>query len=302
MTDDVAFQISTKIINTAIIIVVIALSYLAFRYWIKSKELETKTKYKKRFLYASGIILTYFIGKIWMEGFIQLFAFLGIVSAALTITQKETLMNLMGWFIIMWRDHFSEGDRIEIANYKGYVHSIGVFYFSVSEEYMHHRQTPHGKTFRIPNGLVITSPITNHLRKVHSVEFKMTFLITPDSSLDEAMMLMKSIMEQVLASVYPKKEDKDKKSYVFNEASVYVKPKFEEPSGIEVNLCYYCLPRDQLIIEKQAHKMILEQLQKTDTVHLAFGLSHKLVIQRDVDFDTLGPKKLIDFQKSIHNK
>ncbi len=243
MADDVAFQISTKIINTAIIVFVIFLTYLAFRYWIKSKELETKTKYKKRFLYASGIILTYFIGKIWMEGFIHLFAFLGIVSAALTITQKETLMNLMGWLIIMWRDHFSEGDRIEIANYKGYVHSIGVFYFTMSDEYTHHRQTPHGKTFRIPNGLVITSPITNHMRKVHSIEFKMTFLITPDSSLDEAMTLMKNIMEQVLASVYLKKEDKDKKSLIFNEASVYVKPKFEEPSGIEVNLCYLLAAR-----------------------------------------------------------
>ncbi|MBX9697205.1 MAG: mechanosensitive ion channel family protein [Alphaproteobacteria bacterium] len=302
MADDVAFQISTKIINTAIIVFVIFLTYLAFRYWIKSKELETKTKYKKRFLYASGIILTYFIGKIWMEGFIHLFAFLGIVSAALTITQKETLMNLMGWLIIMWRDHFSEGDRIEIASYKGYVHSIGVFYFTMSDEYTHHRQIPHGKTFRIPNGLVITSPITNHMRKVNSMEFNMTFLITPDSSLDEAMTLMKSIMQQVLTSVYLKKEDKDKKPPIFNEASVYVRPKFEEPSGIEINLCYYCLPRDQLIIEKQAHKMILEQLQKTDTVHLAFGLSHKLVIQRDVDFDTLSSKKLIDFQKSIHNK
>ncbi len=48
--------------------------------------------------------------------------------------------------------------------------------------------------------------------------------------------------------------------------------------------------------------MILEQLQKTDAVHLAFGLSQKLVIQRDVDFDALSSKKLIDFQKSIHNK
>lgn len=300
MHTHLAFEMSTKMINSLIIIFVIGLVYLGFLFWIKPKELDAKTKYKKRFWYASGIILTYFIGKIWMEGFVHLFAFLGIISAALTITQKETLMNLVGWFIIMWRDHFSEGDRIEIATYKGYVHSIGVFYFTLSDEYTHHRHTPMGKTFRIPNGLVITSPITNHMRKYQSIEYKLSFLMTSNSSIDTAITLVKETMSQILQSQYVKNDDKEKKPTAYCETSVYVKPKFDEPSGIELICCYYCLPKDQLAIEKQSYKIILEKIQQEKAIELAFAPVHNIILQKGIEFEELHTKKLMNFQHSVN--
>lgn len=299
MNDDVAFQISTKVINTLIVVFIISLVYLVFRFWIKSMELETKSKYKKRFWYASGIILVYFVGKIWMEGFIHLFAFLGIISAALTITQKETLMNFVGWFIIMWRDHFTEGDRIEIGSYKGYVHSIGFFYFTLCDEFVHHRHTPTGKTFRIPNGLVITSPLTNHLRKAQMIEYKMIYLITQNSSIIEAMNLIKTTVDQVVDSVYQKGEEKEKKTHHVPASSVYIKPKFDEPSGIEVNLCYFCYPKDQIDIEKKSYQLILEALQSSDSIELAFAPTHRFILHKELDFESLQSHKLVDFQKSV---
>lgn len=298
MNDDVAFQISSKVINTLIVVFIITVVYLVFRFWLKNKELETKSKYKRRFWYTSGIILTYFVGKIWMEGFIHLFAFLGIISAALTITQKETLMNLVGWFIIMWRDHFTEGDRIEIGAYKGYVHTIGFFYFTLCDEFAHHRHTPTGKTFRIPNGLVITTPITNHIRKAQMIEYKMIYLITQNSSITEALILIKTTMDQILGSFYHKNDEKEKKTHSAPESTVYVKPKFDEPAGIEVHLCYYCHPKDQIDIEKKGHKTILETLQRSDSIELAFAPTHRFVLHKEVDFDSLQSQKLIDFQKS----
>lgn len=108
------------------------------------------------------IIFLFFLTKIWIDGFGHLLAVVGFVSAALTITQKENILNLTGWLIIMWRDAFSEGDYVVIQQHKGIVTNIGVFYFTLEEQGASHIQCQTGKVVKVPNSYITLYPFVTH--------------------------------------------------------------------------------------------------------------------------------------------
>ena len=58
--------------------------------------------------------------------------FLGIVSAGLAIAMKDPLVNVAGWFFILWRRPFDVGDRIQIGDHAGDVIDMNVFHFTMN--------------------------------------------------------------------------------------------------------------------------------------------------------------------------
>ena len=82
----------------------------------KIKDKRKSMKYRVALRYILVFCLIFFMAKIWVEGFGYFLTVIGVVAAALTITQKEYLMNFVGWLIIMWRDLFVEGILSKSAN------------------------------------------------------------------------------------------------------------------------------------------------------------------------------------------
>jgi small-conductance mechanosensitive channel len=70
------------------------------------------------------------LARIWVQGFGQLIAVLGLVSAALVVINKDNIINLVGFLIIMWRGLFSENDLIQVQSFRGVVQNVGVLYFA----------------------------------------------------------------------------------------------------------------------------------------------------------------------------
>src|ERR1700731_4295063 len=128
-------DIFLNILSTVVAAVVIAIIYFIAVAALtkKTDDLKEKRRRKVRLFYLMAIFFIFILARIWVEGFTQLLAVLGLVSAALVITNKEIIMNFTGWLIIIWRGLFSEDDLIEIQQYKGYVRSIHVLYFSLLE-------------------------------------------------------------------------------------------------------------------------------------------------------------------------
>ena len=84
----------------------------------KTEDVKEKKRRRVRLLYVMAIFFIFILAQIWVEGFTQLLAILGLVSAALVITNKEIIMNFSGWLIIIWRGLFTEDDLIEIQQLK----------------------------------------------------------------------------------------------------------------------------------------------------------------------------------------
>ncbi|NGX31020.1 MAG: hypothetical protein K940chlam8_00379 [Chlamydiae bacterium] len=95
---------------------------------------------------------------IWLQPnptvILSLFAFL----AALTISSKEWLMNLSGYFLRLYKMHFGLQDRIEVNGIQGIVAEIGFLTTTMQELNQGHLT---GKTITFPNRWILDYAIKN---------------------------------------------------------------------------------------------------------------------------------------------
>ncbi len=156
--------LDSNIISTLIVIVAVVVTDIVIELLFLKKV--SNRRRKKRLKVITRNILIGFLMlcliKIWVEGFIHILALVGFVSAALTITQKENILNLTGGLIIMWRNAFSEGDYISILGNSGIINNIGIFYFTIDEVIPYTLNEQTGKQIKIPNSLISLHPFKIH--------------------------------------------------------------------------------------------------------------------------------------------
>ncbi len=155
-------EFANNIGNTLISGVVIILMFTAMYFIFKNKNLTLKQslRYRFRLIYIAIFCYLILLARIWVEGFEHIFTMLSLVGAGIIVTNKETVMNFVGWLIINWRNLFTEGDVIQIGTNIGVVGKIGPLYFTLFETTGIDRLETTGKSIKIPNGLVITLPVT----------------------------------------------------------------------------------------------------------------------------------------------
>ena len=173
--NEILLNIVTTITNIIVIAIIASLSFYLLKKRTKSNR-QIK-KLKSRTIYISVIIFFLALIKIWIGGISHLLTMLSLVAAGLVIVNKETVMNFVGWIIINWRSLFSEGDYIQIQNYHGYITEIKLFYFRMYETIEHGDKKTTGKLLKLPNALVITSPISTFTSDDSIILHKIPFLM-----------------------------------------------------------------------------------------------------------------------------
>lgn len=231
---------------------------------IKDKKRNFKIRVSLR--YVLFFCFLFFMAKIWVEGFGYLLTFVGVISAALTITQKEYLMNFIGWLIIMWRSLFTEGDYIEIGKYSGYVKHIGPLYFSLEEasELIWGDKT--GRTIKIPNSLVANNPIVNFSLERAFIEGKCCFTFTFASSLEKIQDLIEEIdreTDKLLNQLHHDWSRKQQNEFDHlkrngqHKAHFLLRVQQDRPLGIQLKVRYLSLRRDQKAIEDKISSIVM---------------------------------------------
>tara|TARA_R110002072_G_scaffold281526_1_gene444059 strand:- start:6546 stop:7391 length:846 start_codon:yes stop_codon:yes gene_type:complete len=150
-------------VSSLVTLIILLLSSFVIITVFKKKNYSSR-KYKKlknRVLYISFLIYVFCLAKIWVDGFTQLITVLGLVSAALVVTNKESIMSLVGCLVINWRDLFTEGDLIQIDTNKGYVKSIGPLYITMEETIDQTGYLKTGRILKIPNNQIILHSTIN---------------------------------------------------------------------------------------------------------------------------------------------
>lgn len=227
--------------------------------------------------YVLVFVFMFSMAKIWVEGFGYLLTFIGIISAAFTITQKEYLMNLVGWLIIMWRDLFAEGDLIEVGRYTGYVKSIGPFYFSLDAVHDGWGDKT-GKVVKIPNSVMATTPVINFSTESGFTEGSVQVIFSVESSLEAIRHLITSLekeIEQLLSSLYGNWTSQQQKqinklsSFSFHRPQFMLRIYQEKPIGIQLKIRYLSLRQDQRIIEDNIFSIVMEAVRSDDKIELS---------------------------------
>lgn len=271
----------TNIANTLLSIIILSIIYLiSYKVFSRKTDIaKNKKRFKIRLFYAISSIFLFIVAKIWVEGFTHLIAVLSLVSAALVLSNKELVMNLVGWLIINWRDVFTEGDYIEIQNCSGYVYELGVLNFKIFEASSSSSSRTSGKSIKIPNGLVIHQPVVNYSRQTNFIEYQQYWLLTYESDLSEAKILFASIAKSILKQVYKNNKEYSDEwlkrhsrilSRLMNfDVHVQVNIKVdEEPYGMQLEMSYYCYPKDHDAVNAAIKEEIFKLLKTHPNIQL----------------------------------
>ncbi len=150
--------------------------YIAARRGRRSSEAPYLIKYTAIGLFGIGLVF------IWFDGFGSILTALTIVAAALTLASKEVILNFLGSFVIFWRELFTIGDRVQMGELSGDVIGKGLFFFTLLET-GGKGTTGHstGRIIKIPNALILTTPITNATRGAGYVWNEVGLTISMDS-------------------------------------------------------------------------------------------------------------------------
>lgn len=267
--DGFAINFAKTLIELAVLVSIWFVIDTILKRRVKHNRLLLKYQVRSRSIFIFIFILI--TAKVWNYDFSYLVAVFGIISAALTITQKENLMNIIGFLIIQWRDLFSEEDYIEIGHYSGYVSHIGLLYFTLDEasKAMKHERT--GRKIKAPNMMVSIHPIINFSTDLALLEINQSFIFTFDSPYEE----IKPIFEQI----YQELIDFYRKSYgywsigqrdkYYEKTNILYRVKQHRPAGIEALVRFYCLKANQTEIELKLNQIVIEACNQNRNITLS---------------------------------
>lgn len=218
----------------------------------KNTDKRYKHRYRMRLFYLMSVIFLLSIAQIWLNGFTHLLAILGLVSAAIVIANKESVMNITGCLIINWRELFAEGDFIKVQEIRGCVQTIGLFYFTVYET-VDNQFT--GSTVRVPNGLVITQPVVNYSSTENLSRQHIDVHLSINSDLTVAGKHLKEAASTYLETAYAKRQEfsmgflrRHHSNFVQHHFSLKPKILFSIPSdpakGIILTVEFFCFLED----------------------------------------------------------
>ncbi|MGD9591621.1 MAG: mechanosensitive ion channel domain-containing protein [Candidatus Berkiella sp.] len=264
---------STKIMNS-FLLALLFLAIYAGLYFVFLQRIQKEKRYNQAKIRLRYILITIFLVcfiKIWVQGFIQIVAFIGFISAAITITQKDNLLNLIGWLIINWRELFHEGDYIKIAQNAGVVKKIGVMYFTLQESSPDFPGYSTGRVIKIPNGLVARNPVVNFSHEVFT-ESTFSFIFKPTGSFDLIERLFLNLKDEIMQYLVQSYKTDVEKKEILDEFSPkhVIKIRQEKPAGYEFVLMFYSKYQDKSEILYQINKTILSFAQLHPDLVIAF--------------------------------
>lgn len=269
-----SMALKIQITHTVVSLVVLAWIY-ALAYLLLSKrygQAKSRKRFNARLFYTFILLATIIIAEIWMNGFTHILAVLSLVSAALVVTNKELVMNVVGGLIINWRSLFTEGDQIRLQNYSGTVTELGILYFRLFESSPNTTNRSSGKLIKIPNGFVINNAIINFSHQSNFIEYEQTWLAPIDCHVTDVKKLLVGAANEVLQPYYHQDrnrsiEDLKKRNEALSklinfQPNLNIHMTWSKPTGISFVMSYYCYPKDHDRLDLEIIEKILLKMKE----------------------------------------
>jgi small-conductance mechanosensitive channel len=149
---------------------------------------------------------------IFLGDLTALVASLGLVGFGLTFALQKPILNFVGWLIILFKEIYSEGDRIRINNIVGDVKEIQVMN-TILEGLLESSDVLSGKVISFPNELILSTDIQNFTKDSNYLVNELKIAITYESNYHKARSLLEKIITEHISrnrSKYIKKINKQK--------------------------------------------------------------------------------------------
>ncbi|GAB7022293.1 mechanosensitive ion channel family protein [Salidesulfovibrio brasiliensis] len=204
--------------------------------------------------------------RIWFEGLDNFLTFLGIIAVGLTIVSKELILNFVAFWVIIWRDLFTVGQRVQVGDTIGDVTRKGILYFSLMEvgNWVEAEQST-GRLVRIPNALVLTQPVVNYTKGFRYIWNELTVTVDPESNWRRAREIMTETATTCLAESgdkpKPPKPVGDEEFIIFRRLTPKVYLTLTN-TGYRLTLRYLCRPRERRDSANTLLERILDSFER----------------------------------------
>jgi small-conductance mechanosensitive channel len=232
--------------------------------------------WRKGTLYFLVFLSVLMIGRTWLDGLEPILAFMGLIAVGLTISLKEMVLNLAGMLVILWRNVFVVGDRIQIQDHKGDVVGLSVFFFTLLEigQWVDGEQST-GRLIKVPNALVLTQPVINYTKSFPFIWDEISVAVRLDSNWKKARYLIESTAVEltrssaVQAAAYAHQTEQEQIRYRHLDPKVYLKLVQQPAPAAVLTLRYLCEPRQRREMENRLWELILDRITAETDIVLA---------------------------------
>lgn len=278
LTGKKAENVKKRLIQTTLILI---LGYLVclFLIWIVNRQVrDIKSRHliRKYIVYFITFVLLNITVFIWIHDIQSLTIIVGVASAGLALALQEVVVCIAGWLLILIRQPFTVGDRIEIGNIKGDVIDIRFLQTSVLEigNWVSADQST-GRIVNIPNSFVFKHANYNYSRGFEFVWDEMPILLTFESDWRLGKQLLEKIVNEVI-------EDKnhdlvqrkiramaDRYMIYYGKLTPIVYTRIQD-SGVELTIRYLTEAKRRRANSNALSEAILNAFAEHDNVQFAY--------------------------------
>lgn len=237
---------------------------------INNNKLQYKTlNFIKLIISIIQILIIYLI---WENNIKNAMTLISFVSAAITLSLKDYILNLFAGFYIKLYKPFKLEDRIEIKGQKGDVINLGALFFELLEISDNYGHQSTGVVSIIPNSIIFTETVKNMNKGFKYIWDEIKVQI----SLDSDVILAKKTLYKIINNIdvikniptKMKNELKNNTSYrmYYNkyEPMIYTEVKDKH---IELNIRFLINPKKARLVESYIWNEILKEY-KNENIQL----------------------------------
>jgi small-conductance mechanosensitive channel len=231
--------------------------------------------WRKTISYGTNLLTIVCLAFLWSNQFSSFATFLGLLSAGLAIAFKDPIVNMAGWYYIVFRKPFKVGDRVEVDKHIGDVVDISLYEFRLIEigNWVNGDQST-GRILHIPNMKVFSSVIANYNALVDYIWDEAEVNITFESDWKKAKEILQNILIENTTLIYEQAEQEIQSlsgeyfiqntklnPTVFTNVNEY---------GISFTLRYLTKPNNRRLAKEQIWEAVLDCLSKNENIQFAY--------------------------------
>jgi len=231
--------------------------------------------WRKTISYSTNALAFAGIAFLWSNQFGSFATFLGLLSAGLAIAFRDPIVNMAGWYYIVFRKPFKVGDRVEVDKHIGDVVDISLYEFRLVEigNWVNGDQST-GRILHIPNMRVFSSVIGNYNSLVDYIWDESVVNITYESNWRKAKELLQDILLKHAPQIYEHAEEELKSlSGEFFIQNTRLTPTVYTnvmDHGITLSLRYLCKPNRRRVAKEEIWEAILDCFEQHNDIELAY--------------------------------
>ena len=240
-----------------------------------TENTRTIYRWRKTVNFIAFFISAIIVGRIWFEGIASFSTFLGLVSAGIAIALKDPLINLAGWFFIMWWKPFEVEHRIEIGTHRGDVIDIELMQFTLMEtgNWVDSDQST-GRVVHIPNGLIFTSALANYSKGFPFIWDEIPIVLTFESDWEKGKKILSKIINDLTKAATTEARKRIKKAakshLIYYRTLTPIVYTSVNDSGVVLTMRYLCDPKQRRNQLETIWECILKEFDKQEDLDLAY--------------------------------